>query len=131
MNGRVHEPDLVAAGFHRLDRKLEAKPPKIQWGPIYLRMSPDEKIKYLEKLAAAMNHAAHLVQTERNQLGELATKKEQKLQEMQRTLDANNGMIQTEITKMNEERRRFLAENKRLRDRIRALEKGSVTDGSH
>jgi sugar phosphate isomerase/epimerase len=118
------EPDLVAAGFHRLDQKLEDRPPRIKWGPIYRSKSAAEKIAYLEKLAAAMNHAAHLIQNERNQWAELAASKEQDILNVKRALNENNAMIQAEFTKMNEERQQYFAEIKRLRDRIRALEKG-------
>lgn len=119
---RKKKPDLIVAGFHRLDRKLEDRPPKIRWGPIYRSMGMREKLRYLEKLAAAMNHAAHIIQGERNQWAELAAAKEQKIIAVSKALRENNAMIQAEITKMNEERQHYFAEIKALRDKLRETE---------
>ena len=68
----MNENDLITAGFEKLDPKLLPKqPPKINWGMLYKQKSDAEKIRYLEKLASAMNHAASLIQDERNELGRL------------------------------------------------------------
>ena len=123
-NGK-DEPDLMVEGFHRLDgRTMVAHPPKIQWGVIYKEKSDADKIKYLEKLAATMNHAAFLVQEERNSLGALCEKKEGQLQQMMTDITANNNMLQSEVTKMNEQRQGFNQEVARLNAKIRELEGG-------
>jgi len=123
-NGK-DEPDLMVDGFHRLDgRLLVSRPPKIQWGAIYKEKSEADKIKYLEKLAASMNHAAYLVQEERNHLGQLCEKKEGQLQQMMADISANNNMLQSEVTKMNEQRQGFNQEVARLNAKIRELEGG-------
>jgi len=102
------QEDLIAQGFHKLDDKLiVAKPPKILWGKIYQASSKEEKIEYLEKLAATMNHAASLIQDERNQLNKLCELKEQQIEKMKQAMDANNNMLQSEIAKINEERHKF------------------------
>ncbi len=123
----MNEDDLVAKGFHRLDSNLiENRPPKINWGEKYRAMEPEQKIRYLEKLAATMNHAAHLIQNERNQLGELCDKKEQQLIALSKSVDANNAMLQQEVTRMNAQRQGFHAEVSKLNTRIRGLEGGSL-----
>lgn len=102
------QEDLIAQGFHKLDDDLiVAKPPQILWGRIYQESSDEEKIEYLEKLASTMNHAAALIQDERNQLTELCELKEQQIEKLKKAMDANNNMLQSEITKINEERQKF------------------------
>lgn len=54
-----------------------------------------------------MNHAASLIQTERNQLNKLCELKEQQIEKMKEAMDANNNMLQSEIAKINEERQKF------------------------
>ena len=102
------QEDLIAKGFHKLDDKLiVAKPPKILWGRIYEASSNEEKIEYLEKLASTMNHAASLIQDERNQLNKLCELKEQQIEKLKEAMDQNNGMLQSEVAKINEERQKF------------------------
>ena len=102
------QEDLLAQGFHKLDDKLlVVKAPKITWGRIYQSSSNEEKIDYLEKLASTMNHAASLIQDERNQLNKLCELKEQQIEKLKEAMDANNNMLQSEVAKINEERQKF------------------------
>ena len=102
------QEDLIAKGFHKLDDELlVAKAPKIAWGRIYQASSNEEKIEYLEKLAATMNHAASLIQDERNQLTKLCELKEQQIEKLKAAMDQNNVMLQSEVAKINEERQKF------------------------
>ena len=102
------QEDLLAQGFHKLDDKLlVVKVPKIAWGKIYQSSSNEEKIEYLEKLASTMNHAASLIQDERNQLNKLCELKEQQIEKLKAAMDQNNGMLQSEVAKINEERQKF------------------------
>lgn len=117
--------DLVDAGFHRLDPELIVeRPPKIQWGVLYRNSDADARLAYLEKLAAAMNHAAYLIQGERNQLGELCEKKEEQLVAMKVALDQNNTVLQQQITSMNEERQKYNAAIAKLNAKLRAFKNG-------
>ena len=118
------EDDLVSAGFERLDPKLvERHPPKIKWGMLYQNSSDKEKIAYLEKLASSMNHAAHLIQEERNELGRLCELKEQQLIKLGEAVRANTAMLQQEVTRMNEQRQGYNAEVARLNAEIREMKK--------
>lgn len=102
------QEDLVAQGFQKLDDNLiSRRPPKIAWGKIYQASSQDEKIEYLEKLANTMNHAASLIQDERNQLNKLCELKEQQIEKLKEAMDANSDMLQKEVAKINEERQKF------------------------
>ncbi len=115
--------DLVDAGFKRLDNKLMKKRPgAIKWGRLYQGFSAKEKIKYLEKLAFTMNDAAATLQEERNLLNELCAKKEEQIQQLNKAISQNNMMLQSEVSRMNEERQAFNAESAKLRKQIKELE---------
>lgn len=127
LNGHANEPDLIDAGFHRLGKELvKDHPPKIQWGLIYREWADEDKVAYLEKLAAAMNHAAYLIQNERNQLGELCELKESQITALKAALDQNNAMIQGEITKMNAERQQYNGAIAGLNKQLKEAKRGGL-----
>lgn len=114
--------DLVKEGFHKLDDNLvDSRAPKINWGKIYQGLNEQEKIDYLEKLCATMNHAAHLIQEERNQLNELMEKKEKQLEAMKKAMAQNNELLQKQITEMNLDRQSFNKRVAELNKEIREL----------
>lgn len=120
--------EYVAAGFERLDPELiERRPPKIKWGRLYGDMSDEAKVTYLEKLAATMNHAAYLIQEERNKLGVLCDMKEKQLLKMAEAVRVNNDMLQHEVTRMNEQRQGYNREVARLNERIRELSGDTIS----
>ncbi len=124
-----YQDDFVGKGFHRLDPKLvKTHPPKIAWGEEYREWPDARKIAYLEKLSATMNHAAYLIQEERNQLLELCTKKEEQIKSMKKALDQNNEMIQQQVTKFNEQVNAAAAEVTSLNKRVRLLEKEAANN---
>jgi len=121
MGNMLKMNDFVGAGFHRLDDNLiEQHPPMIQWGQLVRDMNHADKVRYLERLASAMNHAARLVQDERNALQALCGKKEEQLIAMSKAVDANNAMLQSEITRMNEDRQEMLRAMTALKAELRA-----------
>lgn len=123
MSRKFDHEDLVARGFHRLDPKLLTNnPPKIAWGEIYKGWSDEQKLAYVEKLACTMNHAAMLIQDERNQILGLCELKEAQLTAMKLALDANNDMIQQQVTTMNEDRQKYNLAIKQLNEKVRMLE---------
>ena len=125
------ESDFIGKGFKKLDSELiDHNPPKIKWGKIYQGKQKDpqrskpnkpylwndkDRIAYLEKLAATMNHAADLIQTERNKLLEIYDKQEGKIEQMRLALEANTEMLQSEIAKMNAERQAWNKEGKSMK----------------
>ena len=124
INSDNEDADLIAQGFHKLDNNLiENRPPKITWGKIYLEFTSEEKLAYLEHLAATMNHAAYLIQTERNNLGKLCELKEGQIGKLKVAMEQNMFMLQSEITKINEERQSFNEEAVRMLTQIRELTK--------
>lgn len=101
-------------------------PPKIHWGKEFLEWGDERKIRYLTKFAESMNHAADTIQQERDELGALLEKKEDQVLQMQSMLEANNRMLQAEITKMNEYKQKCNANIAKLNARIRELERGDL-----
>ena len=71
-----------------------------------------------------MNHAAYLIQRERNQLNDLIHKKEKMLIQMQEAVNKNNDMLQSEVTKMNAQRQGYNKHVAELNQKIRELENG-------
>jgi hypothetical protein len=126
MNKASPQDDFVGKGFHQLDDKIvhTKNPPKIRWGKKYLDSLPEIKISYLEKLCATMNHAAFLIQNERNQLNDLCVAKEKQINQMKGALDANNAMITTQITTHNEEKQLLQKAVADLKREVRELESG-------
>lgn len=121
------QDDLTDAGFIKLDEHAihRQHPPKIHWGKLYKQRSPEEKLAFAEKLAASMNFAASIIQTERDELGMLCEKKEEQLIKMNEMMRQNNMMLQEQVTKFNSQRQGYNAEVARLNQRIRDLEHGN------
>ena len=118
-----NESDFYVEGFKKLDPKIvEKNPPKIKWGEQYKNRTDAEKITYLEKLASAMNHAAYLIQKERDELNKLCELKEKQLAQVKKGIDANNMMLQQEITRMNTQRQDYNEQIATLSAKIRKFE---------
>jgi len=124
-NNKKALPDLLVEGFHKLDdHLLDNKAPKLTLMSGFHDKDEATKTRYLLALAATMNHAAKLVSEERDALVEAIVLKEQQLEKLAAAMEANNNMLQSEVTKMNEHKQGFHAEVRRLNTRIRELERG-------
>lgn len=119
----AEEIDQVAEGFARVP--VVELPPKIKWGEDFQKWDDSKKLSYLMKFAEAMNHAADIIQKERDELGALVERKEQQLLQMQAMLEANNTMLQAQVTEMNEYKQDCNAHAAKLNARIRELERGA------
>ena len=125
-NGKA-EQDFLGSGFKRLDNSLVKKnAPKISWGMQYQGMEDQDKVKYLEKLSATMNYAAHLIQTERNKLLELMERKEAQIVNMSKALKDNNEMILQQLTKFNEQKQEYHKVIAELNKQLREWESGNI-----
>lgn len=114
--------DYVDKGFHRLEAdKVKNNPPRIKWGKKYNQWPDKDKIRYLEKLASAMNEAARLLQDERDELLPLIKLKEAQVVKITAAIEANNNMLITEVTRMNEDRQKWNQEAVRLNQEIKKL----------
>jgi hypothetical protein len=118
------QEDYIELGLKRLDSNLvSGKPPRIKWGEKYKEWKDSKKISYLEELACSMNHAAYLIQEERNKLNILCELKEKQLISMQVSMKQNMGMLQSEITRMNDLKQGFNDQVAMLNAKVRDLEK--------
>jgi len=106
---RSDYPDLVPDplnppdGYKKLDcieNRLKY-PPKIAWGLIYQSWSDEKKIDFLEKFGASMNHAADLLQNERNALLRTCDNQEKQIIAMAKAEALNRDLLQRQITEHN------------------------------
>ena len=117
---------MVLKGFHRLDNDIiKNNPPNIKWGELYKTWEEGRKVEYLEKLCATMNHAARLIQDERNALNELCEHKEGQLVQLAAAMEQNTNMVQQQVTKMNEERQQYNAAYAQLNAELKELRSGA------
>lgn len=124
MSDNLEHTDFIGMGFHQIDEKyVSLKPPKIAWGGKYKGWSDERKVIYLQNLASSMNHAAALVQDERDELLELIDKKERQLETMNENMRQNNEMLQQQIEKMNAEKQQYNASYAKLKKEHEELKK--------
>jgi hypothetical protein len=122
----IKEEDFVAEDFVAEDWMRESRNvPLIELGDKWKVRSPEEKIKYLIKLASSLNHACQLIQKERNELNELCAKKEAQIEKLHETRLADRKMIHTQIEAENQKQQILLEENQRLHAEIEQLRKGN------
>ena len=118
--------DQLAEGFQRIDPKtIEARPPKIAWGDRFQSWPAEKQILWLIKFAETMNHAADLLQKERDELNALCEKKEMQVTKLTEMMHQNNAMLQQEVTRFNEQRQDYNKEIARLNAKIRGIEGGN------
>ena len=131
----THYPDLKPDGLGEVDiqllPELNKKAPKITWGDAYLAWPVEKRLEFAEKLASTMNHAADMLQKERNALIDIAKKQELLIADHVRKYDAQSEMIQLQMVRANEEKQELyvqlddtMKEKKALMLRIRELERG-------
>lgn len=121
----MHSDNFLAKGFHELDEHLlDQNPPRITFEQGFYDKSDDAKLKYLVRLASTMNHASKLVSIERDELVKLLVLKDQQLEAQEESVRRNMEMLQSEVTRMNEQKQGFHAEVRRLNARIKELEDG-------
>ena len=126
-NGKEKPFDLLVEGFHRLDdHLLDRKAPKLTLMSGFHDKDQATQVRYLLNLAATMNHAAKLISEERDELVKKMVLKEQQLEEQSAAMENNLSMLQTEVTRMNEQKQGFHEEVRRLSARVRELESGNL-----
>lgn len=81
--------------------------PKIQWGIVYLDWPIKKRLKYAEKLAASMNHAADVLQQERNKLVKIALQQEEQLKANIKTYAKQGEIIHQELVNTDAEKQKL------------------------
>lgn len=110
-------------GLAKLDDSIISKrPPKIKWGVDFESWGEDRQIEYLKKLAATMNNAADLIQTERNGLLSKCATQEAQIIGLQRQNQEMQKNMHDVIIQTNEERQMFNQKVAELNASIKDLE---------
>jgi exonuclease VII small subunit len=133
----MKEPDLVAdppKGFKKLKpiNGMKPKPPNINWGFEFENWKTARQLRYLKKLACAMNHAADLLQQERDELNRILFKKEQIIKDIYKKYADQTDLLNAELSTFNKNKQELLErvqnldrQNAVLRKTIEDLENGS------
>jgi len=103
------EPDLVTNGFTRLP-PLKETVPQIAWGKNFMEWPPARQLTYAKDLASSMNHAAKLMQDERNAANQVAMRCTAQVKQLQHEAQANHDLLQRQLTRWNTEKQELLAE---------------------
>ena len=101
-----HYPDLEPDGlgdFKEIKRlpSMQKVAPKIRWGKDYLSGDIPKQHAFLEKFAYSMNHAADMLQTERNELLALKDKHEAQIRDLQSALCNQGTVMNHQLTRSN------------------------------
>jgi septal ring factor EnvC (AmiA/AmiB activator) len=125
------EPDGLGQlkSIKRLPGMKKHAPP-IAWGDEYKKWPIEKRLKYAEKLASAMNHAADILQTERNGLVKIAKAQEEKLKLNQKQYLEQGDFFHQQVQQHNTEKQQLYqqivtltSENNKLKKRVAQLER--------
>lgn len=134
LNGK--EPDLPPhpfGGLKRIERlaSMHQHAPKIKWGSDYQSWPIEKRLNHAERLAAAMNHAADVLQSERNELLKLVAHQEAQLKQSAVKYLEQGDLIHRQLQKASDKRHEMSAcitqlrtENRALKNRVKELEDG-------
>ena len=124
-------PDIMGKGFHKLDPKiLTRKPPKITWSSQFRKLSAVKKAAYLEKLANTMNHAAALIQDERDNLNKILAMKEEQIRALVDNQAKSHEALNHEILRMNKERQQWQKASGALQQELREAKRTIAEHGN-
>jgi hypothetical protein len=109
----THYPNIEPDGLGDLKRikrlpGMRSKAPPIKWGADYQKLSLRRRLRYAENIASAMNHAADVIQTERQGLIEVARQQEKQIKQLAAELKNQGEIINSELTRANEEKQELL-----------------------
>lgn len=103
--------------------------PTIKWGNDYKKWPIEKRLRYAERLAATMNHAADILQIDRNKLNVLIKEKEASLVQAIKSAQLADSMLQKQLTRDNAAKQvlnKRIVEltqlNKKLRAELKAKE---------
>jgi Skp family chaperone for outer membrane proteins len=110
-----------------------ANVPQISWGPDYMSWPLKRRLRFAERLASSMNHAADLLQKERNALLDIKAKLERQLKHSEKKYLEQGELFHSEVTRAGEREQaalRDLVETKRsLKEALARLKALEVDDG--
>lgn len=112
MSGTTDYPDLEPDPLGDLKSikrlpSMRANAPKISWGGEYRAWPVERRLHYAERLASTMNHAADVLQTERNAMIEVANSQEVKLKHAAKVYAALGETMHTELANADAEKQKL------------------------
>ena len=118
-------PDEMPPEFSKIDRlpTMEKNAPMISWGCVFEEWPDTRKIDYLKKLASTMNHAADVLQTERNEIIKIAKAQETQIAQVAETEQQNRNLLQQQMTKANADKEALNQRIVELVQQVKALKK--------
>jgi hypothetical protein len=93
--------------------------PQIVWGEDFENFDKDNKIRYLKKLCSALNHAADLIQKERNNLAEECVKMAKQLENADKIVGIRKDTLVKALTDHNEEKQKLIKELQRVQRELK------------
>lgn len=105
----THYPDLPPDGLGDLQkieriRNFQRMAPQIRWGDDYRSWPIEKRLRYAENLASSMNHAADLLQKERNALLKTAMHQEAQLKMAVQRYDEQGDLMRRELGRADAEK---------------------------
>ena len=98
---------------------MQVRPPKIKWGDEYLSWPIEKRLEHAEKLAAAMNHAADVLQQERNTLLDVCRQQESQLDLIKKVQTRDGATLHHELEIHNQEKQNLYQEIVKLKSKLK------------
>ena len=105
-------PDLEPDGLGDLKSitrisGMKTSAPHIEWGGEYLGWDIKKRLSFAERLASSMNHAADILQIERNKLLEVCTAQEELIKDHVRKYVSQGELMHKELQGANAEQQKL------------------------
>lgn len=119
-------PDLTSFEGQGDVKKVERVPTKkvhmIAWGEEYKSWPVERRLEFAEKLASSMNHAADLLQQERNELLKIARAQDEQLKANSKSFAGQGQLIHKELAAADAEKQTLYQEIVDLKQQIKNLQ---------
>jgi len=119
-------PDFEAlpfGGMRKIERlpRMERTPPDISWGREFESWPERMQLSYAKRLASTMNHAADILQGERNALIEVCERQERQIVSLREQLEHQNSMTHAQLQRVGAEKQPLYQQIVDQKAKIRAL----------
>lgn len=129
MSESTNYPDLEADTLGDLKKiirlpRMQKIAPDIRWGAEYQSWPVEQRLSYAEKLASSMNHAADVLQQERNELLVILRRKEEQLKHSSKQYLSQGETMHRELGAQDAEKQVLYLEIVRLKAQIKIAVRG-------
>jgi len=122
-------PEGEMEGMKKIIRhpRMQQRAPKINWGSTYNAWEVKKRLRYAEELANSMNHAADILQQERNKLLKICQAQENQLKQYGEKYEAQGGLMSRELADADKEKQELYQQivdlGKQIKQRDRTIAK--------